>query len=73
MHTDACEPGQRVVLIDDLVATGGTMLAGCSLLKKLGAEVVEAAAIIDLPELNGSRLIREAGLPLFTVCSFDGL
>ncbi|MBI3145259.1 MAG: adenine phosphoribosyltransferase [Pseudogulbenkiania sp.] len=72
MHTDACKPGDRVVLIDDLVATGGTMLAGARLLKKLGAEVVEAAAIIDLPELGGSKLVRDSGLELFTVCSYAG-
>ncbi|SMF37604.1 adenine phosphoribosyltransferase [Pseudogulbenkiania subflava] len=72
MHTDACKPGDRVVLIDDLVATGGTMLAGAKLLKKLGADVLEAAAIIDLPELGGSQLVRDSGLELFTVCSYDG-
>lgn len=72
MHTDACKPGDRVVLIDDLVATGGTMMAGYKLLKKLGAEVVEAAAIIELPELGGGDLVRDAQLPLFTVCSYDG-
>ncbi|WP_024304006.1 adenine phosphoribosyltransferase [Pseudogulbenkiania sp. MAI-1] len=72
MHTDACKPGDRVVLVDDLVATGGTMLAGAKLLKKLGAEVLEAAAIIDLPELGGSQLVRDSGLELFTVCSYAG-
>jgi adenine phosphoribosyltransferase len=73
VHTDACKPGDRVVLIDDLVATGGTMMAGYNLLTKLGADVLEAAAIIELPELHGGKLIRDSGLPLFTVCSFDGL
>ncbi|MBU6494296.1 adenine phosphoribosyltransferase [Pandoraea sp.] len=72
IHADACEAGDKVLLIDDLVATGGTMLAGKKLLEKLGADVVEGAAIVDLPELGGSRLLREAGLPLFLVCSFDG-
>ena len=72
MHTDAAQKGDRVLLIDDLVATGGTMLAAARLLGRLGAEVVETAAIVDLPELGGSRLIREAGLELFTVCDFSG-
>ncbi|RXZ43527.1 adenine phosphoribosyltransferase [Crenobacter cavernae] len=72
MHTDACRVGDRVVLIDDLVATGGTMMAGYKLLQKLGADVVEAATIIELPELKGGELIRSNGLPLYTVCSFDG-
>lgn len=72
IHTDACNPGDRVLLIDDLIATGGTMMAGMKLLQKLGAHVIEGAAIVDLPELGGSRLLRTAGLPLFTVCEFAG-
>lgn len=72
IHTDACKPGERVLLIDDLIATGGTMMAGMKLLQRLGATVVEGAVIVDLPELGGSKLLRDAGLPLFTVCSFDG-
>ena len=72
IHEDACKPGERVVLVDDLIATGGTMMAGKMLLERLGAVVVEGAAIIDLPELGGSRLLRESGLPLYTVCEFSG-
>lgn len=72
IHADAVTKGQRVVLIDDLIATGGTMMAGAKLLQRLGAEVVEGAAIVDLPELGGSKLISGSGLPLFTVCSFAG-
>ncbi|AMM12873.1 MAG: adenine phosphoribosyltransferase [Pseudomonadota bacterium] len=72
IHEDACKPGDRVVLVDDLIATGGTMMAGKILLERLGAEVVEGAAIIDLPALGGSKLLRDSGLPLFTVCEFDG-
>jgi adenine phosphoribosyltransferase len=72
MHTDAVRPGDRVVLIDDLVATGGTMMAGKKLLERMGAEVLEGAAIVDLPELQGSRRLREAGLALFTLVEFDG-
>ena len=71
MHADAVRPGQRVVLVDDLVATGGTMLAGMKLLQRLGANVVEAAAVIDLPRLGGSKAIRDSGLNLYTVCEFD--
>lgn len=70
MHTDAVRPGQRVLLIDDLVATGGTMVAAAKLLQRLGANVVEAAAIIDLPDLGGSQAVKDTGLPLYTVCSF---
>jgi len=72
IHEDACKPGERVVLVDDLIATGGTMMAGKMLLERLGAVVVEGAAIIDLPELGGSTLLRESGLPLYTVCEFSG-
>ena len=72
LHTDAVQPGQRVLLIDDLIATGGTMMAGKRLLEKLGASVTEGAAIVDLPELGGSERLREAGLKLFTLVDFAG-
>jgi len=72
VHTDAVQPGARVVLIDDLIATGGTMLAGHTLLRRLGAEVIEAAAIVDLPELGGSARLKAAGVPVFSLVSFDG-
>ncbi|HET7774657.1 MAG TPA: adenine phosphoribosyltransferase [Burkholderiaceae bacterium] len=72
VHADAAQPGQRVLLIDDLIATGGTMLAGARLLQRLGAEVVEAAAIVDLPDLGGSSRLRASGLPVWTVCAFEG-
>ncbi|MBV8628997.1 MAG: adenine phosphoribosyltransferase [Paraburkholderia sp.] len=72
IHEDACKPGDRVVIVDDLIATGGTMMAAKKLLERLGAEVMEGAAIIDLPDLGGSRLLREAGLSLYTVTEFGG-
>jgi adenine phosphoribosyltransferase len=72
IHTDAVEAGTRVVLIDDLIATGGTMLAGLRLLERMGATVIEGAAIVDLPELGGSTRLRAAGLPLFTLVDFAG-
>ena len=72
MHTDACKAGVRVVLIDDLIATGGTMLAGKKLLERNGAIIVEGAAIVDLVELGGSAMLKNSGLSLFTVCDFDG-
>ena len=72
LHTDAEQRGQRVLLIDDLIATGGTMLAGWRLLQKLGAHVTEGAAIVELPELGGSARLTAAGLPLFTLVTFDG-
>lgn len=72
LHSDAIRPGQRVLLIDDLVATGGTMIAAARLIRKLGGEVCEAAGIVDLPELGGSQLVKAQGIPLFTVCDFAG-
>jgi adenine phosphoribosyltransferase len=71
LHADAVAPGEVVLLIDDLIATGGTMMAGKKLLEKLGAVVMEGAAIVDLPELGGSSRLRAAGLSLFTMVEFD--
>ena len=72
LHTDAVHAGQRVLLIDDLIATGGTMMAGKRLIERLGATVSEGAAIVDLPELGGSQRLRAEGLKLFTLLSFEG-
>ncbi len=73
IHIDAIRPGDRVIIIDDLIATGGTMIAGIDLIQQLGGEVVEAAAIIDLVDLGGSKKIKERyNIPVFTICSFDG-
>ncbi|MGR6872339.1 adenine phosphoribosyltransferase [Pseudomonas sp. HK3] len=73
LHTDAFKPGDNVLVMDDLIATGGTMLAACELVKKLGANVVEVAAIIDLPDLKGSEKIKAAGFNVYSICEFDGL
>lgn len=71
MHADSVRPGQRVLLVDDLIATGGTMVAAIKLLQRLGANVVEAASIIDLPELGGSAAVAQTHTPRYSVCSFD--
>ncbi len=73
VHEDACTKGDRVVVFDDLIATGGTMLAGISLMERLGGEVVDAACIVDLPDLNGSKKIREKGVNVYSICEFKGL
>lgn len=70
LHADAFKPGDRVLVVDDLIATGGTMLAAAKLVQRNGGIVVETAAIIDLIELGGSRKIRAAGCGVFAVCSF---
>lgn len=73
LHADALKAGDKVILVDDLIATGGTLLAASSLIKRLGAEVVEACAIIDLPDLKGSEKLRQSGLDVFSLCSYEGL
>ena len=72
IHTDAVQKGARVLLVDDLVATGGTMLAGVELLRKLGGEIVEAAAILEFTDLPGGERIREKEVPLFTLYQNSG-
>lgn len=72
IHTDACGSGDRVLLVDDLIATGGSLLAGQKLLQRIGAEVIEATVIIDLPALGGSEKCRARGLPVYSLIHFDG-
>lgn len=72
IHTDAVKAGARVLLVDDLVATGGTMLAGVELIRKLGGEVVEACAILEFTDLPGAEKIRANHVPLFTLLQNEG-
>jgi adenine phosphoribosyltransferase len=71
VHADACRPGDRIVIIDDLIATGGTLLAAARLFGALRGEVVGVAAVIDLPELGGSRRLAENGLAVRTLFAFS--
>jgi len=71
VHADACQPGDRVIIVDDLIATGGTLLAATKLFRALHGEVVGIVAIIDLPELGGSRRLAEAGLTVTTLFAFS--
>ena len=70
MQTDACGEGDKILLFDDLIATGGTLMAAISLIKRLGAEVTEVAAIVDLPDLGGSARVASAGIPCFSLCAY---
>ena len=72
MHQDAMHPGERVILIDDLIATGGTATAAAKLLRRIGAEVVAACFVIDLPDLGGADKLRELDVPVRTLVSFEG-
>ncbi|TAL79775.1 MAG: adenine phosphoribosyltransferase [Beijerinckiaceae bacterium] len=72
MHEDALAAGEKVILVDDLIATGGTATAAVRLLQQLGAEVVAACFVIDLPELGGAKKIKAMGVPVHTLITFDG-
>ena len=72
IHDDAIEAGERVLVVDDLLATGGTAEAGIRLLERLGGEVVSTAFIIDLPELGGRKRLEGLGLEVHALTSFEG-
>jgi adenine phosphoribosyltransferase len=72
VHRDAVAPGERVLLVDDLIATGGTAVAALELLRSIGAQVVGAAFVIDLPDLGGAARLRTLGLPVQTLVAFPG-
>ncbi len=72
IHKDAIEKGQRVLIIDDLIATGGTAMAAAKLVKKLHGEIVEIGFIVDLPELGGRKKLEEAVYSVYTQTAFEG-
>ncbi len=72
MHDDAVQPGERVILVDDLIATGGTATAAVNLLQRIGAGVEAACFVIDLPDLGGAQKIRDLGVPVRTLMEFPG-
>jgi adenine phosphoribosyltransferase len=72
IHRDALTRDDRVLLIDDLIATGGTAEAACRLIKQLGAEIIAACFVIDLPDLGGADKIRKLGVPVRSLIQFDG-
>ena len=72
MHVDAVAAGERVLLVDDLVATGGTAEGAVKLLRQVGAEVVAASFVIDLPDLGGAQKIRDLGTPVHALLEFPG-
>jgi adenine phosphoribosyltransferase len=72
IHRDAVAPGDRVILVDDLIATGGTATAAISLLRMIGAEVVAACFVINLPDLGGAAKIEAMGVPVRTLVAFEG-
>ena len=72
LHKDAILPGEQVLIVDDLIATGGTCEAGIKLVRRLGAEVIGCAFIVDLPDLGGRSRIEEMGVSVHTLCEFEG-
>jgi adenine phosphoribosyltransferase len=72
IHVDAIEPGDRVLVLDDLIATGGTAEAASQLIRKMGGTVVECCFIIDLPDVGGRKRLQQQGLNVFSLCEFEG-
>lgn len=72
MHRDAVEPGEKVILVDDLIATGGTAEGAVKLLRQMGAEIIAACFVIDLPELGGREKLESLDVTVRTLVSFDG-
>ncbi len=72
IHDDAIQPGERVLVVDDLLATGGTAAAGIRLIERLGGEIVGCAFIVDLPELGGRKVLEGLGMDVHVLCEFEG-
>ncbi len=72
IHDDAIQPGEKVLVVDDLLATGGTAAAGIKLIERLGGEIVGCAFIVDLPELGGRKVLEDLGMDVHVLCEFEG-
>ncbi|MDO5620075.1 MAG: adenine phosphoribosyltransferase [Paracoccus sp. (in: a-proteobacteria)] len=72
IHDDALRPGDKVLIVDDLLATGGTAAASIKLCQRLGAEVIGCAFVIDLPDLGGRKLLESLNMPVHALCEFEG-
>ncbi len=72
IHIDAISKGEKVLLVDDLIATGGTAEAATKLISSVGGEVEECCFVIDLPDLGGSKRLEKAGHKVFSLCEFEG-
>lgn len=72
IHTDAITPGERVLLVDDLIATGGTAEAATRLIEKIGGKIVECCFVIDLPDIGGRKRLEKKGYSVFALCNFEG-
>jgi adenine phosphoribosyltransferase len=72
IHVDAIHKGDRVLLVDDLIATGGTAEAAAALIQEMGGEVLECCFVIDLPDIGGRSRLEKQGLKVFALCEFEG-
>jgi adenine phosphoribosyltransferase len=72
MHTDAIKPGDKVLLVDDLIATGGTAGAGLNLLQRADADIIAATFLVDLPDLGGANRLRQQGVNVHSLMEFEG-
>jgi len=72
VHEDALQPGEQVLIVDDLIATGGTAMAAVKLIEKLRARAIGASFVIDLPELGGAEKLRALGVHVDAICAFEG-
>ena len=72
IHVDAITAGERILLVDDLIATGGTAIAASKLIRQLGGEIVEATFVVDLPDLGGRERLEASGCTVYTLCAFSG-
>jgi len=72
IHNDAITQGQKVLIVDDLIATGGTCVASINLIKKLGGEIIECAFVVELPDLKGREKIEKQGCKVFSLVKFEG-
>ena len=73
IHDDAIQPGEKILVVDDLLATGGTAAAGIKLIERLGGEIISCAFIIDLPDLGGRAKLEALGMDVHALCAFEGL
>jgi len=72
IHTDAISEGEKILLVDDLIATGGTAEAACKLIEKMGGQIVECCFVIDLPDIGGRARLEKMGQKVFALCEFEG-
>jgi adenine phosphoribosyltransferase len=73
IHDDAVQAGDKILLVDDLLATGGTAEAGIKLIERLGGEVIGCAFVVDLPELGGRKKLEDMGMSVHAICTYGGL